>query len=272
MLGIETTNWITIYKSTPGRRAFACGDIETQARANYAEVAALATKVRLHDEAVVDLQQKWLATREDAAGAEANAETIAADRVTDRWVGSTVRTLKELATLGNERGQAANRILRKDFPAGADAITSAPFADANQTLKAILADLTGPSAEDVATVGIGDHVVELAKAHAAFDAAMRKQNGARIVTYDEVRAADRKGQALFSDLIIAILFQTTAPERRADRAALLRPVDVQNEALRELHRSRRRVTDVDPKTGVAVDDGAADTDAPAAPGDTNQPA
>jgi hypothetical protein len=251
----DTPELVSYYRSTPGRRAFASSQVVAAAGTDYPEVAALAKDAHTHDEGVIVTQRKWLQSREDAAGAESNAEVVAAERSCDRIVGSLFRVLQELSTLSSPRGGAAKRVLRAYFSGGAEAITGLSFAEEATTIGVMLTGLAGPDAAhraDVETAGVDDYITELATAHARFDAALRGQKAQRVITWDEVRTQDKAGQTLFADLIVAILYFTRGPDKAADRQRLLHPIEVQNEALRELYRTRRNVADVDPNTGEDV--------------------
>ena len=223
----------------------------------------------------VELGNKKIVKHIDAA--------IAQDRVTReldlRWAGRTLLNrgngkLKEidaltdnmitalrdgalLQTRGMEPGDAihdtVDAFLTDLLPAGVPAITALPYVDQISAVDALVSRLRGPLAPMVKELGLARQVERLAELAVAYRAALDESTmSADAVVFAEVRAARERGQEHLLELVVLILsaYLDPTPEQREARAALLTPILLQNEAIRDYLRARRAVRDVDPDSGV----------------------
>jgi hypothetical protein len=153
------------------------------------------------------------------------------------------------------RAVAANTMRPALFPQGVQAITRQSFVqqhvDVDRTIAAFESPALAPArAELPDLVPMMGHVAEL-----------NRQYGESIDSYDRdrptresLRAAHELAHTLLLETIALILAAhvEAAPELRDSVAALLEPIERQNELVRATRRRRQRPSDIDPGTGIEL--------------------
>lgn len=178
------------------------------------------------------------------------------DALTDNMI-TALRDGALLQTRGMEPGDAihdtVDAFLEDLLPAGVQAITSLPYVDQISAVDTLVSRLQGPLAPMVEELGLTRQVDRLAELAVAYRAALDESTmGADAVVFAEVREARERGQEYLLELVVLILsaYLEATPEQREARDALLTPIMLQNEAIRDYLRTRRAPRDVDPDSGV----------------------
>ena len=243
-----------LHTTSTGRRVFALAQVmmraEAQGQTDIVDQAQVAID---HDKQTRLLERRWVA-RDAPSPLDVVVKPI--DAKVDRLLSAmrdAAESKRELATPANGLEVKVDTFLTKVFPLGVKHVTHMPNVEELAEVDLILEKTRGPQAELaplVAELGLGAHVERLAELCEEYRAALALR-GVKEVTWEDVQAARAEGHELMLDVVGRIIAATTArtPEARAMRAELLSPILVQNEAMRQYLRSRRRVEDVDPETG-----------------------
>lgn len=243
-----------LHSTSTGRRLFALAQVMMRAGAQgLTDIVDQAQVAIDHDRQTQLLELRW-AARDAPSPLDVIVGPI--DARTDRLLSAmrdAAEGRRELATPANGLEVKVDTFLAKVFPLGVKHVTHMTNVDELAAVDLIVQKTRGPQAELaplVTDLGLGLFVERLAELAEEYRAALALR-GVKEVTWEQVQAARAEGHELMLDVVGRIIAATTArtPEARAARAELLSPILVQNEAMRQYLRARRRVEDVDPETG-----------------------
>lgn len=179
------------------------------------------------------------------------------DVMSDRNISGMFRqadNAEESFGASHPRGAAGRNVKRVAFPRGAGAITKLPYVEQLAAMEALQELLHGDLAADVATLGLEDWVErhdELVELYAdSLNATGRKP-----VKWAEVVAMNNTLRANIHQAVVVAMaqFVELTDEHEAARAKLLAPLYAQEEAVSAMRKRRRKITDIDPITGVELD-------------------
>jgi len=262
---------IALYQIPSGRRVFALGRVaEVVARRRLDGLRPWVEEALAADRETLSLELSWRRTsRQPLHGRQARELDRKVDRALAAIDGVLASVLKGFEP-ESPRAWVARALRAALFPAGVHAVTSLSFVEQHETVALLLRRLREPRdlAGKVASLGLEDMVARLAALNARYGAELARP--AEVVTFAEVRAGRKRGQANLARITALVLAQFAGDDEQDALDELLRPILEQNEAVR-LHRGRRRaVTDVDPATGDDLEPAAGAAD-PAARADEPAP-
>ena len=252
------TDLINLPQLTTGRVIFALKGFPDEARA----VPAIAAAVAGVEQAAVALkaiEHDWVLskTRSNARG-----KAAALDVEIDRAIGA-IATLARgyVSGLGADDPvhKAAARVLARALPQGAGAITRLVYEEELDAGLVLVARLRGELAEEAAQIGLEPVIAALEGLLPRFEAELKKS--AVKVDFSQVRAARDTLHQAVAVLVVQVLAHHATPDQAEARAAALKPILFQAGEVAALRRRRRRVTDVDPETGVEIDPDGVQADA-----------
>lgn len=243
----------------PGRRIFALRAAREVAAdlQHEALVAAIDAAIAHDTRATLPARQAYVHARE---GVTTNPALVALDNVADRLVAAIDSDLKHIArSFRDANPLKADAIALREavLPRGAAHITTQPLVEQHAELQQLVAALVGPQHEVAQRLGLGPKVAELEALTADYGAQLqRPASDALPMTFVRYREIDQHGQSLMLAVLARILGlypDDDAPEADlAARADLLAPILEQQAQIRAHNRrSRARVPDIDPDTGVA---------------------
>ncbi|MEZ4269326.1 MAG: hypothetical protein R3F39_23455 [Myxococcota bacterium] len=233
-------SFVTLFVTPTRRRIFGCTECAKAAEARgLTEIAERATAAVRADEAVLELERARRAPPRAAQHAETALER---DARIDHALTAIDQTLAHVARVfgeESERGQKATALRKRVFPLGVTGVTALPYVEQYGEVKSLLTKLEGDWAADVQSSMIAPFVAQLAELNPGYGAILNPAPDPR-PTADEVRAANAKGQRRLLALVATILgrFPDDTDTDIAARDALLGPIARQNDALRELRRTR----------------------------------
>lgn len=252
-MALTLDSLFTLYRYTPGRRAWMLARIRAIAdAAGLQSLAARCDQLTPDETRIAADLRTWTEVRAGLASARVSQALVALDQRRDGLLGDFHAALQAQARLVDRpRGQAAVRLLGRLFPEGSRALITLPYPDQTAALDALLAVARGELAGDVEVAAATDWIESLESAHADFAAAYDGLSERRQVDFKAVRAADTAAQERFLVLVCHLVDTASGTPHLA---ALLDPIDVQQKALKALYQRRRSVPDVDPDTGVDLEE------------------
>lgn len=257
------------YHFPGGRREFALKQISEKATPlKWTELAQHCALAVEHEQQLRHMKRRLAQIQKR----KANPRLMELDPQIDRTVGSIYRIFSESANTltDTQESERAAKAIERLFPNGARAITSLTFVDQCAEVESILSLLQQDYKDEVRTLGLERFVNQLANLNGEFRTLLSTEQ-VDGVTADQVRAADAQGQHNLLQAVAMILgrYPGATENDRTMRADLLRPIQRQNEAIRDYLRLRRSVGDVDPDTGNET---PSETALPNTVPITNQPA
>lgn len=183
----------------------------------------------------------------------AREEAGALDRQIDSVIQITYDTCqaqRRLAVVGivSPHAEAADLIIRRCFPLGAQAITNSPYEVEALKLREIVEAFADPEVAAAAQLlGVSAHLQFIADNAAAYEV-LTKRLSAQMTGRQLAIIRDHAHDEL-CELIALILAQTPGDALAPARSALLAPIDQQSSILRAQRKARRPTTDLDPATG-----------------------
>ncbi|APR79022.1 Hypothetical protein A7982_04369 [Minicystis rosea] len=242
---------IGLYEFTTGRRLFALGLTRAAAKArSLKNIVTLCDAAIAHDTQVRQLERRWSSEPNDT---EANPAAKRIDVLVDRTLGA-IRDGAVAQTQGASTDDPIHAevesFLKRLFPNGVFAVTSAPYVEELQVVDEIVKLLQGDLAATAKELGLGKLTKRLADLAVQYRDALEAPPPS-IVAWGRVRAGRAEGQELMLEVVAAIMgqFHARTEESNEARATLLGPILKQNDAIGAYLRSRRAVDDVNPDTG-----------------------
>jgi hypothetical protein len=185
-------------------------------------------------------------------------DTPEIDALLDRGLASVDGYLDSQITLyprEHARSVAASVIRPALFPEGVRAITRQSYVqqrvDVDQMLETFASPELAAARAELPDLGLMmDQVAELNVRYGdSIDAYDRDRPN-----HERVRAAQELAHTMLLETVVLILaaYVQSAPEMREGVAALLGPIERQNDAVRANRRRRRPPTDIDPGTGIEL--------------------
>ena len=255
-------DWISLRRMPPGRRGWCFHAVAAELdRLGAAELAALARDGEAAEEALVALTLRFKGGQATADPTVWPREVVTQDALVDRKVSGLhdlFRTLGGLLSATPE-AEAWQALLLAAFPAGAAYYTNVPYIEEAARIRALLAELRAErwaplTGSSVVAAAIG----ELEAAFTPYAAAIARFVDQDRVAWDEIKALDLANHRRLAHFVARVHATYAADE--ATRASLLAPIARQDQEVYALQRARRRVSDVDPQSGLPLD--------PEPPGDT----
>lgn len=242
----------TLYRYTPGRRAWMLGRIRAVAEgAGFSSLAARCEALLPDETRLASDLRNWTEVRAGAARERTSQALVALDQNRDGLLGDFHAMLQTLGRLQNKpRGQAAARLVKRLFPEGSRALITLPYPDETAAIEALLALAKGELAADITAADADDWIENLTAANAEFSQAYDALTEQRQVDFKAVRADDARAQERF---LVLVCHLVDLAHGTPALAALLDPIEVQQRALKDLYQRRRAVNDVDPGTGEDLD-------------------
>ena len=148
----------------------------------------------------------------------------------------------------------ASEMLRHLFPKGVRPITSLPYIEELAAIDDVLAE--AEQFQDVIdALALRSFLDRIAEHTAAYRSALEPIREA-LPDFPTIKAHRERAHELLSEVIARTLgrFPSASPEDRSAAHALLQPIVDQNEAMREAMRHRRPLADLDPETGLEVEE------------------
>ena len=267
MKSFEIEPWFNVNRSTPGRRAYTARRTKEAALAlDYSAIAAACDAMVAQEQAQLERLRRYNADRALATAASWSPEINADDVLLDRLVVELRDTLGVLGQrTSSPRGQAAQTLLERYFAQGVPYYTQQVFEEEAERVRELVAGLTRDRAlvEGATVTEVVDELGEVHTRYADAIAAFRKSDR---TDFALVKQGELDNQRALLELIAQVLATTAelpVEKRLAQRQALLTTAAEQDQDISDLVRSRRKVRDVNPETGVPVPDASADTAAPA---------
>lgn len=263
-MDVSLQSLINLYVFSTGRRLFALGQVMKAAgERSFSELEAHCTAAIKHDRSTRALESQW------AAPAPRSPLVQPIDVRTDRTL-VAIRDVAQAHADSDEEDEelrgGVRALLTAIYPQGVQAVIQLPFVEQLSAMDGILETLKSKRfAPLVADLGLNRKVKQLAKQIAEYRAALESPP-AETVGFDKVKVARATVQDYLVQAVAMILAKhpTRSAEDVAARSALLGPILVQDEAIRQYLKSRRAVQDVNPETG-AVDPNAPVGEGPGVP-------
>jgi hypothetical protein len=249
-----TTNseLLNLYELSAGRRVFAANQVARRAQElGLAPIASAAEQVAAQGREALSLETRW----REARTAPVSPDAVRLDKALDRAIGALHDVIQ-----AHRAGFAEESPVRKSadilagrlFPDGARAIVTLSFPEEIVRIEQLVALANAELREEVARIGATALVQQVSELVGGLRRVLEARGDkSPAVTYDRVREAHAQGNELLAGLLIQILAtalsRPLAPEQRA---ALLRPILDQNEAVRAARARRREPSDVNPDTGT----------------------
>ncbi len=204
-----------------------------------------------HESKTLKLEAKW-----EASGYDSDPQRV---KKVDAKVDRTLTAIRDAAyaqSMASEMDDplyaTVHEFLGELFPAGVHAVSSMAYVEELAAVDTIVKQMKGPFARHVKDLGLerlAGRLAELAKEYRE----VQEEKPAGDATYGDVRAARAQGQKYLLQAVAVVVgtyFNETAEHVRL-RTALLTPVLVQQEAVRQYLKVRKPVEDIDPNTGEA---------------------
>lgn len=247
--------FVDCYVLPPGRAIHALERVAAMATAlGLSALAARAQAAIAEFRQFKTMHTRWRTSREGLYGEASSA----LDAWLDRALSSVDNYLEGQVTLfpaDHPRSVAASVVRPALFPEGVQAITRQSYVQQRVDVDDMLAVFASPElaparAELPELTPMMAHVADL-----------NVQYGASIDDYDRdrpsqetLRAVQERAHTMLLEIIVSILaaYVEAAPELREPLAALLEPIERQNEAVRATRRRRQPPSDIDPGTGIEL--------------------
>lgn len=245
----------TLYRFSTGRRLFTLKVVLALARAHGNPlIIACSEEAIAFDEGTRATEAAWNRTRGRASAARGNAVEIDA-QIDRQLVGmhTGVSALHGAARTDSPLWKLSGDFLAHNYPDGPGVITNSAFEDELETVEEMLKDIVAMRPEDVAALAISYYVGELTRLAPLL--ATELSTPTEGMRFEAVRAAREEGHENLCTLIGAIVsqYRGRTAENASIRAALLAPINAQNERVAERRRKRASPdVDVDPETGEEI--------------------
>lgn len=252
---VPVSRFVSCYVLPPGRGIHALERVVADATALGLErIAARATAAIAAYGQVRDMQIRLHLSRPGAYGPDA----VELDNWLDRSLTSVDGYLESQIALfppDHARAVAASAMRPALFPEGVQTITRQSFVqqrvDVDRMVAAFESEELAPARAELPDLTpMMGQVAELNRRYGESIDAYDRERPSR----ETLRVAQDGAHTLLLETIVLILAQyiDSAPEARDAVAALLEPIERQNEAVRATRRRRRPPTDIDPDTGVEL--------------------
>lgn len=249
----DLQDYIRLYQLPTGRRIFAQRQVaELAKRGGHKDLENHARAAVEHDEKTRRLEMDWAAQR---GAQKSDGEAVRLDNEIDRTLGSLHSFLSALAVspvdgVGREEAQ---KVLADAFPRGATTYTVLAFEEQASAVDVLVEKLRGALKDAATSLRLTPFVESLKKRNGELKAVLSKEKKPGL-SFDEVRAAEERGQALLLETVARVLGMVPSSSEADVRARgeLLGPIWRQNEDVRLSRRRRREAPDVDPATGEVV--------------------
>jgi hypothetical protein len=243
-------DWITLAPFTPGRALYALDRMAQSATVQaQASLAADVTRAQAAAAALDEVEARWR-TRKALSKARGNAVEI--DAVLDRLLTAIyqqLRTRLGFLPAADANRRAAEAFLLKQLPQGSGPVTLLPFEEELAVLQRVLKAFEAPEGQALQrSFELGGLVSQMAAEVPRFAAELARTQP-ETIAFDAVRAARANLQRALARLVarcVADLGDEADAERLAE---VLDPLAFQQERLRTLRASRRRLSDINPLTG-----------------------
>jgi hypothetical protein len=252
---LPVARFVDCYVLPPGRGIHALERVAADATAlGLTRIAARAQAAIAEYRRVKNLYIRLYTSRPGLYG----ADTTEIDALLDRCLTSVDGYFDiqiSLFPADHARAVAARAMRPALFPQGVQAITRQSFVQQRVDVDHLIATFESPElaparAELPDLTIMMSHVAELNRRYGtSIDAYDRDRP-----TRESLRAAQERAHAMLLETIVLILAEhaESAPEQRDRVAALLEPIERQNEAVRTTRRRRQPPTDIDPDTGIEL--------------------
>lgn len=243
-------SWINVYRLPSGRRIYAHRAVLKVAseRGLTGLVGHLDSAVA-HDLKTRELEHEWAKAKNRTLGPKAFQLDVDLDRalaslfsILDAFAGSPV---------GVAFKQPGQKLRDELFPGGVAAVTQLAFEQELTAVEQLLAKMNGPLAGLITELALAGHRDTIQALHNELAKEVLAEKPAA-VTFDQVRAADERGQELLLETIARVLgsYPSSSADDTATRAALLAPISDQSADVRRSRQRRRQPSDVNPDTGA----------------------
>lgn len=252
---ISISSGLTLYVFTPGRGVHALERVADGATAlGMPAVAARAATGLERFRALMDLHARHRIARTSLYG----PDTFELDNLLDRCLTAVDGYLDgqiRLFPATHPRAGAASTLRPALFPEGVAAITSQPFVhqrvEVDRLVETYQAPALAPARAELPDLDV--MMVRVAEINAEYGTSIDAYERDR-PTQDTLREAQEQAQESLAETYVLILaaYIQAPPEQRPAIAALLEPIQRQNDAIRATRRRRKPPVDVDPGTGVEL--------------------
>ncbi|MBA2662446.1 MAG: hypothetical protein H0U74_09145 [Bradymonadaceae bacterium] len=199
-----------------------------------------------------ELEQRY---RRDRLAGTARGDAQEIDNDSDRALGAFYRGIEEFVrNYGSNHplAVAARALLKAFFAYGLKAVVHQPFEDQLAAMERIVRLGQTDYAAQIAQLGLG-HWFERIVALTDLYRAELEANRLKPVTWPEIKAARKRCHRYGQRVIAAVAYILGEDVDLEKRNEVLEPLTLQQRAVLAMQRSRRRVTDVDPHTGVEIE-------------------
>ncbi len=235
-------------------RLVASGVVAPGLEARFTEAQAAA---RL----TIRMDQRWLDVRANKSRKRGDAKVI--NRDIDQTIKAIHKRL-EADAVGKENDPvviASNTVLNAVFLHGYSPITLAAFDVQLGLVDNLLDHLEDDLDVHVLTLGLERHVQNLRDLNEQFRSELDAENG-RPFGFPQVDAQRNTLRETFAHVIVAIFhdLRLPTPENTALLNVIFEPLKIQSKAVSDAYRAKRRVRDIDPKSGEELDSDAGSED------------
>ncbi len=248
----EPESWIDLRRMPPGRRQVCFQQINERLPEGHA-LRALCAEGIAAESSQLALMLKFKGDQGDETNRVWPRLVVDLDVALDRHVGGLQDFVATMVRVfgGKPAGEIWVQLLRATFPAGATYYTAQVYVEESARVATLLAELGKPAWASVMAEGImRDMVATTREVHGQYAEAVAKFVELDMVTWDTVKAQDLANHRRLCVLLAGIV--SSYASDGAMRERLLQPVAHQDQEVYEALRDRRRVLDVDPKTGEPV--------------------
>lgn len=258
-MAVRLADFIRLYQMPSGRALYLLKQIIAAATAlEVPAILAIAERALAQARATRELElqhRRW--TQAPLYSPEAAGLDVALDRALSA-LAATLRANIEInaGRTDDPIAAAARRVEAALFPNGVNHLTRLSYVEEHESVALLLAAATtGSLAADIDTLGARHFIERISAINAEFgtklDAA--PNDGP---SWDKIRGHRAQLHDSLLELVAVALgtWPTDSDEDAANRAAVLGPLSVQQEALARQYSARARTRDIDPETGVEVDE------------------
>lgn len=257
--------WISIRRMPPGRRGWCFHAVGVElAQRGATSLAALAAEGEAAEEHLIALSLRFKGGQAAADPATWPREVVTQDAAVDRKVSGLFDLFRTLGGLfaATPEGPLWQELVLAAFPAGAAYYTNVPYIEEAARIRALLAELRAERWAPLTTTSVvAAAIQELVATFEPYAAAIARFVAEDRVSWEEVKTRDLDNHRRLARLIARLHVDYADDE--TTRAALLAPIARQDQEVYALQRARRRLTDIDPKSGTPLE--------PEATGDPTEP-
>lgn len=239
------------------RAAFALRNMDSRLAASgilAPDLQARLTEAQAEARRTIRTDQRWLDVRANKSRKRGDATVL------NRDIDETVKAIHkrlEADAIGKENDPAviaANTILKAVFSQGYSPITLAAFDVQLGLVDNLLDSLEDDLDVHVLTLGLERHVQNLRDLNEQFRIELDAENG-RPFGFPQVNAQRNALREAIAHVIIAIFhdLRLPTPENTALLNVIFEPLKTQTKAVSDAYRAKRRVRDIDPKSGEELD-------------------